>query len=394
VEAALATRMGRRVGPAEGRLPPTAPDINWDQYFTSFKGALATLKVDHACMPQFLGTMLIGLQSLLQDERYLSLQVDGGFSVANLLEALPCSQRKATAPPPPPRSAVSSSQPVPKPYAKQTKVNPPVPPPKANVPLAKAAVAPPSLDKRLPPLEAPAVSLAAAKCPSQRQGKHTVHSPSRCGIIITPPGKMTLQAKRFNLTFLNELNVLLNKDLKVLDLFITTPFDMGPSVFLDTTQVPTPSETAFILKHVQNYFKLPEGSKPLVTTTPQLTSYLKIVDIPITDPTSKVWLKPTVDLLEASLAASPVGSSIINILSSIPRIMQVSPHADTCIAWIDIKDSVSGTSAKKFIGKFISISDINCRVAGACIQSALQRCVLPSVWRSSSRGLSQLSCRC
>jgi hypothetical protein len=68
---------------------PLVPAIDWAQYFDSFQGVLAALNADHAMVPQFLGIMLTGLQSLLQDQRYLSLQVDGGFSIANLLDALP-----------------------------------------------------------------------------------------------------------------------------------------------------------------------------------------------------------------------------------------------------------------------------------------------------------------
>jgi hypothetical protein len=83
------------------------------------------------------------------------------------------------------------------------------------------------------------------------------------------------------------------------------------------------------------------------------------------DPKSQTWLKPTSDLLEASLSPSPVGSSLLDVLASVPRLMRTSPHSDTCITWVDIKDMVSGTSAKKFIGQFISISRFNCRIAGA-----------------------------
>jgi hypothetical protein len=140
---------------------------------------------------------------------------------------------------------------------------------------------------------------------------------------------MILRASSFNPVLLNKINILLTKDLKVLDLMITASFDSGPSVFLDTTRVPSAAE------HVRNHFELPEGSKPITSTPSKSTSYLKVVDIPITDPKSKLWLQPTRDLLEASLWASPVGSSILDVLSRVPRIMRASPHSDTCIVWID-----------------------------------------------------------
>jgi hypothetical protein len=268
--------------------------------------------------------------------------------------------------PPRPAWASDSVRPIPKPHVKRARVNPTAPPPSKESAPAKAAAAPPALDKRPPPSEAPAVSRSApAKRSSRRQGKHTVHGPSRRGIIITPPEKMYIRASRFQSVFLNELNVLLDKDLKVSDLLISAASDMGPSVFLTTTRVPNAAETAFVLKHVRKHFELPEGSKPITVTPSTSTSYLKIVDIPITDPKSKTWLKPTSDLLEASLSPSPVGSSLLDVLASVPRLMRTSPHSDTCIAWVDIKDTVSGTSAKKFIGQFISISGFNCRIAGA-----------------------------
>jgi hypothetical protein len=132
---------------------------------------------------------------------------------------------------------------------------------------------------------------------------------------------MIIWATSFNPELLNKLNILLDKDLKVSDLMITAAFDSGPAVFLDTTRVPTSAETAFVLKHVCNHFELPEGSKPITTSTPKSTSYLKIVDVPITNPKSKLWLQPTRDLLEASLRALPVSSSLLDILSCVPCIM-------------------------------------------------------------------------
>jgi hypothetical protein len=355
--------------------PAPSQSVDWEAYFRSFETALAALKIDHAETPRFLGTMLTGLQSLLRDKKVLSLKVDGGFTVANLLDSLP---RAPVAAPSLPAWASGSVRPVPKPHVKRTKVGPSNPP---AIPKEAASAAPPALTKRPPPSEAPAVSRAGpAKRPSRRQGKHTVHGPSRRGITITPPGKMILRASSFDPVLLNKINILLDKDLKVSDLHLTASFDSGPSVFIDTTRVPTSAETAFVLKHVRAHFELPEGAKPITTTPPKSTSYIKIVDIPITDPKSKLWLQPTRDLLEASLRASPVGSSILDILARVPRIMRVSPHSDTCIAWVDIDDSVSGTSAKKFIGKFISVSGVNCRVSGARPHSGSIMCTRCQRW--------------
>jgi hypothetical protein len=60
--------------------PTPSPAVDWEAYFRSFETALTALKLDHTETPRFMGTMLTGLQSLLRDERVLSLQVDGGFN--------------------------------------------------------------------------------------------------------------------------------------------------------------------------------------------------------------------------------------------------------------------------------------------------------------------------
>jgi hypothetical protein len=65
--------------------PAPSQSVDWEAYFRSFETALAALKIDHAETPRFLGTMLTGLQSLLRDKKVLSLKVDGGFTVTNLI---------------------------------------------------------------------------------------------------------------------------------------------------------------------------------------------------------------------------------------------------------------------------------------------------------------------
>jgi hypothetical protein len=149
--------------------------------------------------------------------------------------------------------------------------------------------------------------------------------------------------------------------------------DQNGSVFLDTICIPTTSETAFVLKHVRSRITIPEGEKPIITTPQYLTSYLKIVDITITNPKAKDWVKTTTALLESSMALS-------DILAHVPCIMYISPHSNSCIAWVDINDSITGTSAKKFLGKSINISGINCRIAGAHPHSSSVLCTWCYRW--------------
>jgi hypothetical protein len=144
--------------------PAPSPAVDWEAYFRSFETALAALKLDHAETPRFLGTMLTGLQSLLRDEKVLSLKVDGRFTVANLLDSLP--QAPAVIPSRP-AWASDAVRPVSKPHVKRTKVGPSNPPPKPKE-AASAKVAPPTLSQHPPPSEAPAVSRSGpAKRPSR-----------------------------------------------------------------------------------------------------------------------------------------------------------------------------------------------------------------------------------
>jgi hypothetical protein len=258
---------------------PVAPVVNWDNYFNNLENALSALRIDHEHTPRYLGTMVTGLQTLLHDKRVLSLRIDGGFSIADMLDALPRSSSVA-GPTPTPVPGIGFTKPVPKPHVKRVQINPPSPPapPKPSAP-AKADRAPVALDKRPPPSEAPAVSRSAPKRP-RRQGKFTTHGPSRKGLVITAPPAVGLLAVHFTPEIINDLNHKLAKDLKVKDLLITATFDQNDSVFLDTTRVPTSSETAFVLKHVRSRITIPEGEKPIATTPQYSTSYLKIVDIP------------------------------------------------------------------------------------------------------------------
>jgi hypothetical protein len=76
-------------------------------------------------------------------------------------------------------------------------------------------------------------------------------------------------------------NRLLQTDLKSkLEIFSVHSFEEG--LFMDTNSTPTSAETVFILKHIRHLYPAQEGDTKLVTTlTPTLTSFLKIIDVPI-----------------------------------------------------------------------------------------------------------------
>ncbi|EKM73323.1 hypothetical protein AGABI1DRAFT_48856 [Agaricus bisporus var. burnettii JB137-S8] len=74
--------------------------------------------------------------------------------------------------------------------------------------------------------------------------------------------------------------------------------------------------------------------------------------------------------------------------------MRTSPHSDSCIAWVDISDTVSGTSAKKFIGKFISVARKNCKILGARPHSGSVLCTRCYRWGHHSSQCRRLGVRC
>jgi hypothetical protein len=148
-----------------------------------------------------------------------------------------------------------------------------------------------------------------------------------------------------------------------LDLISAHP--IGGGIFIDTSRTPTSAETAFVLKHVRRLFPTPQGSPAIDTILPSSTSFLKLIDVPITPGPPKDWAKLTHEALMSALRQSPLGASLADSFKHRPRIMRVSPHSDSCIAWIDLHDTQSGSKAAQFIGKHVRIGNVNCRIAGA-----------------------------
>jgi hypothetical protein len=64
----------------------------------------------------------------------------------------------------------------------------------------------------------------------------------------------------------------------------------------------------------------------------------------------------------------PVGALLNKYIKHAPRFMRISPHADTCVAWIDISASVSGSNARNFIGKQVIIGGCNCQIWGTALR--------------------------
>jgi hypothetical protein len=95
-----------------------------------------------------------------------------------------------------------------------------VPPPKKGMSGApgKPVAAPrpplpplPSSHQVLAPKDAPPVSIV--KCTQHKQGKHTTHGPSHCGIHLTPPAGSPITAASFTPAVIDSLNKHIGSDL-------------------------------------------------------------------------------------------------------------------------------------------------------------------------------------
>ncbi|XP_006455556.1 hypothetical protein AGABI2DRAFT_43128, partial [Agaricus bisporus var. bisporus H97] len=124
------------------------------------------------------------------------------------------------------------------------------------------------------------------------------------------------------------------------------------------------------------------------------TSYLKIVDIPHVPASSKEWALKQHEAFTNTLNKSPVGASLAKLIKHKPRFMRASPHSDSCWAWIDIHDTVSGSNAHTYISKFVSIGGTNCQIKGAHPHSGSVHCTRCQHWGHHSDQCCAKCARC
>ncbi|KAF7779113.1 hypothetical protein Agabi119p4_3458 [Agaricus bisporus var. burnettii] len=257
-------------------------------------------------------------------------------------------------------------------------VDEPAAPPPAS---GKAPAKPlpiPSSKRASTPKDAPPVSFRVPSAPrKRRQGKHTAHGASRRGIILTPPAGSSVTAESFSPGVLNGLNQVLRSDVKS-NITLTHATVDGNGIFLAASRVPTAAEIQFVLKHVRRTF--PNKTTPIVHSPATSTSYLKIVDIPHVPASPKEWTTKQHEAFMYALDKSPVGALLAKLLKHKPCFMRASPHSDSCWAWIDIHDTVSGSNARDYISKFISIRGVNCQIKGAKPHSGSVRCAHCQQW--------------
>ncbi|KAF7771007.1 hypothetical protein Agabi119p4_6981 [Agaricus bisporus var. burnettii] len=250
----------------------------------------------------------------------------------------------------------------------------------------------PSLKRAPPPSSAPSVSFRAPSAPrKRRQGKHTAHGASRRAIILTPPADSLVTAASFTPEAINNLNQLLKKDVKS-DVILTHASVEGNGICIAASCVPSPAEILFVLKHVRRIF--PSPNVPIGHTPIMSTSYLKIVDIPHVPASSKEWTLKQHEAFMSALNKSPVGASLAKLIKHKPRFMRASPHSDSYWAWVDIHDTVSGSNARLYISKFVSIGGTNCQIKGARPHSGSVHCACCQRWGHHSDQCRAKCARC
>jgi hypothetical protein len=375
--------------------PPVSPSppFPWDEFFKTME--FASTNID--TQPKAIAFSRIALnyifRSVRKDKAFGSII----FNEDNVTIATVIGEVAAILAPPAPPTPVPQPPPQadmtvdPPPAAPKPAPKPKGPAPPKPRPAAKAAGAP--APKRPPPKAAPSAPVpSAAAPPRRRSAPHTTHGLTRRGIYLSPPSDNAISARSFNPEVLGEFNRLIASDLKR-DLVITAAHPIGGGIHLDTARVPQLDEVAFVLKHVRRYFPS-TGNQNIDTITPSSTSYLKVVDVPIHPGPPKEWAKLTSEAFTNSLKLSPVGIELAKELKHKPRIMRVSPHSDSCVAWVDIHDSVSGLKASSLIGKFIPIGGVNCRIVGAKPHSGSTFCTRCQRWGHHHSQCRSLGVRC
>jgi hypothetical protein len=163
------------------------------------------------------------------------------------------------------------------------------------------------------------------------------------------------------------------------DLVLEFAMDVKVGIFISAARVPSASETACVLKHVRRLIIIP-GILPIQSAAITSTTYLKVIDMPHIPAEPRVWLTTQRAAFTAALRSSPIGSDLDRYIKHAPRFMRTSPHTDTCVAWLDISDSVSGSNARTFIGKRLIVGRRECQIRGAAPQPGSAQCTRCMKW--------------
>jgi hypothetical protein len=104
-------------------------------------------------------------------------------------------------------------------------------------------------------------------------------------------------------------------------------------------------------------------------------------DVPIIPDLPKdEWMTTTHHTLSKQFDKSLVGKLLAKNIKHKLHIMRNSPHSDSCMAWIDIHDTMSGTNVAALIGKFIYFGGFSCRIVGAKPHPSSLQCTQCQKW--------------
>jgi hypothetical protein len=197
-------------------------------------------------------------------------------------------------------------------------------------------------------------------------------------VQLTPPAGSNIRAIDIMLDMLRDINKHLKDDIAS-DIVLEYSMDVKVGIFISATRVPSASETACVLKHVRRLVIIP-GILPIQSATFTSTTYLKVIDVPHIPAEPRVWLTTQRAAFTAALRSSPIGSDLSRYLKHTLHFMRTTPHADTCVAWLDISDSVSGSNARAFIGKRLVIGGRDCQIRGAAPRPGSAQCTRCMKW--------------
>jgi hypothetical protein len=163
------------------------------------------------------------------------------------------------------------------------------------------------------------------------------------------------------------------------DIILEHSMDTKAGIFIAASCVLTSSKTACVLKHVHRLITVP-GVLPIQATPITSSSFLKVIDVPHIPAEPKVWQTTQRVAFQAALCSSPVGVLLDKFIKHAPHFMCTSPHTDTCVTWIDITDSVSGSNTRNFIGKQVVVGGRNCQIRGAAPWPGSAQCTRCMRW--------------
>jgi hypothetical protein len=242
-----------------------------------------------------------------------------------------------------------------------------------------------------PVAPAPALS-RSMRARRRRKGRHTDHGLSRCGVQLFPPAGSSILAVDITPAMLRDINKHLKDDVSS-DIVLEYSMDIKTGIFIAASRVPTSAETACVLKHARRLLTVP-SIVPIQSAPVTSTSFLKVIDVPHIPAEPKVWKTTQRTAFQVALRASPVGVSLDTFIKHAPCFMRTSRHADTCVAWIDISDSVSGSNARNFIGKQVVIDGRNCQIRGAAPRPGSAQCTRCMKWGHHSTVCRSKGIRC